>query len=122
MDEQKLSNTPPETIRPAWADPLYLLATNDCIITPHQFTLGSPVQILAANPRRWAFGVIPRNDGNSSGSFAPWAEMDNIGWVMSQAIGPQWFTVFEFGPLVSRQWYLVAVPNSVWKVIEIVAS
>lgn len=109
-------------VRPTWADPQYMLATNDAVITHATFPNSEPARVIGANPRRWAIGFVLRSAMVADLLVSPWPDVRAGSWVSSTSGSPLWFTVFEYGPLVNREWWAIADNIAVLRMVEIVIN
>lgn len=109
-----------EIVRPAWSDPRYALATNTW--SWQDFSIvGTAVttQILVNNPKRWAFGILSFQPLYIGGYISPFSQPDFYGWKLVQDNGPVWFGLFEYGPIVTSEWYLFSMNDQNIRVVEV---
>lgn len=120
MSEPTPVPTQPLTLyRPVWADPGFILSTNDVKTTDFDGVM-SPVRVLApANPKRWALGFLAASGTAVGWRVGPWNDPSIFGVLISTGNDVKWFTLFDFGPLVSLEWYGYPDNSSKIRVIEI---
>lgn len=105
-------------VRPTWADPQWMLATNNAVITDVTPPANDPTRVIGANPRRWAIGFVIRSTLVSDLLVSPWPDVVRGSWVSGTAMSPLWFTIFDYGPFVCREWWAIADGIATVRVLE----
>lgn len=101
---------------PAWADPRAVMAQSGWTFTRHDYTLvpgDTTLQILRADPKRVACGFSCAAGGDMF--VAPMSEPRYGGWRVGSGIAEpvRWFTLFDFGPLVTSEWYVLTAASHI---------
>lgn len=105
--------------RPTWADPGFALATTEDSRTDVVVLSGAPVQLVRPNPKRIALGfVVPFNQGVDF-KLGPWSDVNVIGIIPPNTGTLVWYTLFEHGTIVCRDWWANTANTVTVRVIEI---
>lgn len=91
--------------RPSWSDPGFMLAANEWQWTPVVFPGPSGGLILPANPRRWGLIWCPPVTGIDIFFIAPDTVDVTLGFRFSGGGSHLRMTIFEFGGIISAQWF-----------------
>lgn len=106
----------------AWFDPLLLTLNTSIEISAVAMGVGLTKAICAANARRWAIGMF---SGGGAGTlkFAPWPDIAN-GYFLPGVSGQpfQWYTLWEYGPLVCSQWWGTFSGGGNLRVVELIRN
>lgn len=95
----------PSLIRPVWADPGYFLALYNTTLTDVKTSGGGIHQLAPARPDRWAIGFSISPLSINQIDIGPWANPDGFTAARLSATGWTWFTLFDFGPIVTFEWF-----------------
>lgn len=119
MSDTPISAVTPQTLyRPTWADPGFLLATNDDTIRDVAVLSGNPVQLARPSPKRWAIGfVVPFNQGVDF-VLGPYADVNVRGWIPPNTGTLVWYSIFEYGTMVTRDWWCNTAGSTTVRVLE----
>lgn len=110
---------PVSLYRPVWADPGFILSTNEFNTRTIDTSGGGIVKLAPNNPKRWAIGFLPIA-GSQSGAFVgPWPDVTQFGWPIGGAGGILWFDLFTYGPMIAYEWYFFGSLTSKVRVIEV---
>lgn len=110
----------PSLVRPTWADPGYLLATN-LYRTGLTTTVANATAILVGNnPRRWAIGLSRVQGAASQIRYGPFQNVNSYGISSAGAGFLTWYTVFDYGPMVSQDWYVFSTGVEVLMYHEVI--
>lgn len=95
----------PSLIRPVWADPGYILATNSTQLTDVTLAMGGVARVAPARPDRWAIGFSISAGIIANLTVSPWGDPDAA--VAGTLDGKTWlwYTLFDFGPFVAYEWF-----------------
>lgn len=108
-----------EIMRPVWADPTYLAELTEVKRTNVNVPSLGTVKAADNNPRRWAIGFAGYLAGSppAQTTIVSGTLQDARGWVLGDA--GVWFRLFDHGPLVAEEWYIVSGGTAVVTVYEI---
>lgn len=109
-------------IRPTWADPRYMLSTNDTRITTVVVPRLTPTLIAGANPRRWAIGFVGEFINTQDIHIGPWPDTLNYSWLLTTTQEPFWFSLFNYGTMINREWWAYSPGNSNIRIVESVVN
>jgi len=107
-----------EICRPAWADPAYMLLTNDIKWTEIEVTTVEPVIILRNSPLRWGFLILSNYYDAFDIAISPFNDPAQFGMMASYNAFTKPFTMHEYGPLVQQEWYASTRVGKTIRVIE----
>lgn len=110
---------PPSIVRPVWADPLFLGVVSDYSQT--DVVVGALTTLLLApnNPNRWAIGFSCDSVVKAAVYLSPTSPSSTLG-IASPAKGELlWYRLFDFGPMVSADWWAVGVGGATIRVHEL---
>lgn len=93
-------------VRPVWADAPLQLALCDVRTTDIAIGLGATVRILDNSPMRWGFVLMPDSLPAVNPRLSHQPDALSFGWTIDFALPPSPVTIFEWGPMVPREWYL----------------
>lgn len=105
--------------RPSWADPEFTLTVNE--FSPEVITIGAgqTVRLAVNDPKRWILLFSKKNPSTAPVQFAPLGipvlmgiEMGVIGTLLR-------LSLFDYGPIVSYEWYgtsAALVDIAVWSI------
>lgn len=113
---------PPEFYRPPWADPSFILATNLVQVNPVTLPPATTVLVAGNNPRRWAVGFSLVFAGAGSAQLAPWNDPNIFQFALVNANSALWFWLFQYGPLVTGEWYARSAPAATMRVLEVMIN
>ena len=101
-------------VRPVWADPRYIGLTNAWRELTPVSVFGSSIKIANNNPTRWALLVVLDGSLSDPAYMSPADGYLQSGIRLHPSAGPQFvsLTLFEFGPIVSGEWYLYSPGNA----------
>jgi hypothetical protein len=104
---------------PAWADPGII--AYGTAVRRNQYTLpgGSALSVARPDPTRIAIGFAAGALAVAAISVAPGPDPFNEGWAVTQLSSDNWYTIFEFGPLVQLGWFADAASGGAITVYEI---
>ena len=104
---------------PAWADPLAVMAVSGYRSTVITGGAGVAVQAVIPDPKRIAIGFCIENVMAGSAWVGPDQETQAHGWLIAGSVLQNWFTIFDFGPLVPASWWLFEQLGQTYRVIEV---
>lgn len=102
-----------QLIRPTWADPRWVVSANSFALVKVNFTPGQIIQLLPNDPTRWAIIFNIGNGGASNTTIGPSNSPLQDGFVLSNAGAMLRFTLFDSGPMVCAEWYLLSIGSGV---------
>lgn len=104
----------------AWLDPG--LVSRSLFVRVTAVAAGGTRRIAELNADRWAVGFVMAPGSSGGVVVAPWSDVTNAqGWSLS-ALAPLWFKLFDYGPLVTGEWWAAgtdAVTGSV-RLVEVI--
>ena len=106
-------------VRPSWADPSYTLATNHVAWKDTVLTSAPAVLLAARNPRRWAIGFVNFTPSAGSLKVSPWADLTNVPFVTLTPGGSVWYWLFQYGPLINEEWWVLSTAVNTIRTIEV---
>lgn len=114
-----LSDQPPRTLPPSWADPRAILAVSAFRWADVDLLALAPGRLAVADPKRIAIGFNSTEAKSGIYQVAPWADADVSGFPVSLLAVQQWFDVFTYGPMVSGEWWGFASLDATARVLEL---
>lgn len=112
---------PPKRVAAApWADPLLAMQQGSWKFTAIPVTViafNRTNQVIApADPSRYMIGIVS-NSVLSLDQFAPEGVAHPFGWQLE--IYVQWFSLFDYGPIVPAAWTVRTITTSIIGVYEV---
>lgn len=91
---------------PAWANAGYLLRL--CDYDAREFTtqIANNQLVLPADPGRWALGFSRAGSTAANVRVSCWGNPAVYGQLVSTASLDVWYTLLQYGPMVTYQWLL----------------
>lgn len=93
-------------VRPTWADPMYMLATNTSEFTVIPTLVGGLSLVARNNPKRWAIGFVSQTPVVGTMLVAPHNQAQDFGQLIGTNGAILWYDIFRYGPMVSYEWYV----------------
>lgn len=109
----------PILYRPVWADPGFILSTNDSRTSDVAGGNGATVKLANNNPKRWAIGFVVGTSLLSPWTVAPWIDPQSFGWPITGTTAVRWFDLFTYGPIICHEWYGLQNGFDAVRVVEI---
>lgn len=99
------ANIVPRVPVPAWANAGYILSF--CDYDPIEFvtTGGTQELVLPSDAGRWAVGFTALNTPSTAVRVSCWGDAQQYGQQVGSGNLNVWFTLFDFGPMTTFQWY-----------------
>jgi hypothetical protein len=107
---------------PAWADPGSI--AYGTAVRRNQYTLpgGAALSVARPDPTRIAIGFAVGAAAVTTLSVAPGPNPSTEGWAVTQLSSDNWYTIFEFGPVVQLEWFadvIVGAPITVYEIYRL---
>jgi hypothetical protein len=105
--------------RPSWADPLFMLASNAFSYQTVAIGAGATVRIAPNDPKRWCLIITQQIPATSPTTIYPNGVAPLLGIVLGVSTNLFRISLFEYGPLVSYDWYATnasAVNLGIWSI------
>ncbi len=103
----------------AWFDPLLLIKVTAVVPADVAVAAGAPVKLAVPNPMRLMIGFMLQLPAVATVTVAPWPKVDQFQIRTLSVTDPNWFKLFDYGPLVSQDWWALATGNTTVRVIEV---
>lgn len=112
---------PPERllIYPSWGDPGFSLAAYQVNPTVITLVAVTPKLVAQNNPRRWAIGFQDTLVGPSSPRVGIMTDPSRYGHTVNNTLTGSWFTIFNYGPMVSMEWWALSTGGGDFLLYEI---
>lgn len=109
----------PSLIRPVWADPGYFLALYNVSVTDYLLDGATSLLVAPGRPDRWAVGFTVPSNAAFNMWVSPWGDPDGVGFGKLAGSGTLFYTLFDYGPIVSFDWFAFASVPATVRVTEI---
>lgn len=110
---------PSRIVYPPWMDGLYVGAASSVKISDTVALPMSTVLMVPGNAKRWGFGILYPAGLGASLSISPDPRPDLFPLISSAPNGRYWFTLFEFGPIITGQLYVYTTTGGNARFIEV---
>ena len=109
----------PRGLVPAWADPGSI--AYGTAVRSDRFTLpvGAALSVARPDPTRIAIGFAAGGLLLAALSVAPNPDPFQEGWEVTARSSDNWYTIFQFGPLVQLEWYAYGAAGGAITVHEV---
>lgn len=109
----------PSLIRPVWADPGYFLALYNVTVTDYLLDGVDTLLVAPARPDRWAVGFTVPSNAAFNLWVSPWGDPANVGFGKLGGTGTLFYKLFDYGPIVSFDWFAYSSLPGTVRVTEI---
>ncbi len=107
---QRISPTERLFSRPSWADPEFLMYSSLAENFVYTIQTINAEVIIGADPKRWAVGFALPDSVIAIPKISPMNDPLNWGEGVSAGIRGNWYTIFNYGPIVCTEWYIQGTP------------
>lgn len=90
---------------PYWVDSRYILVLSSYAFTPVTVAGNALVQVVPANPNRWALGFSFGGAIPVGATIGPHNKLSFAPFLLPAQGKTDFFTIFTHGPLASIEWY-----------------
>lgn len=120
--ELGLPDITPETAMlnlPSWCNPGFQLAAFQVTVTVITIAAGITQKVASNNPRRWAIGFQDSGPAPSNPKVGITTNPFIYGHAVQNTLTGSWFTLFNYGPMVSMEWWATAVGGGDFQMYEL---
>jgi hypothetical protein len=105
--------------RPSWADPLFMVNGNQWTKKTFTTVANTPSKFLSNNPLRWGFICLTYSAPAADVFLSPMPDSLIRGWLLNATTNEKRFVIFDYGSLVTSEWYAFSTGAVAFGVIEI---
>ena len=101
----------PRVTFPPWMDALWMLQASHLETRTVQSVAPGGNAAVPGNSQRWAIGFKHGSGVIAAMAVTPIQSAEAFMWDILGRSEPRWFTIFEFGPMVPMEWYVIGTPG-----------
>lgn len=88
-----------------WLDPLFVTVNSEVLVATVAMPAGFKVRLCTVAARRYMVGFVPPGGGTGF-SVAPYSDPNGFPLAASSlTVQAYWFKLFDYGPLVTLDWW-----------------